>query len=116
MPVRRFVPPAHLAPAASAVRADAPARPEPAASREPLAALAPSVPFAPFELAVEMPPPRRTRTIQLRVEDKEVFDSLQAWWFYETGQRLPQWEVFTLVLADALENPSGRFVRAGFAS
>lgn len=68
--------------------------------------------FTPYELALEVPPPRRTVTIQVLPEDKEVFDALQAWHLFRRGRRLTQWEVFTLLLADGLANAEGTFAEA----
>ncbi len=66
----------------------------------------------PMELALDAFPVARTQVIALRREDKEVFDALQAWWHFRQGKRLTQWELFSLLLADALENADGRFADA----
>lgn len=65
-----------------------------------------------YELALDVFPRARTCMVALRREDKEVFDALQAWWHFRHGRRLTQWELFSLVLAEALENPGGRFAAA----
>lgn len=65
-----------------------------------------------MELAVETPVVRKTATVQVRPEDKVLFDALQAWYLFTAGKRLTQWELFTLVLVDALENQAGRFAGA----
>lgn len=65
-----------------------------------------------YELVLDEFPPRRTNLIALRADDKEVFDTLQAWWRVEHGERLTQWGLFSLVLGAALSNPEGPFVGA----
>ena len=62
-----------------------------------------------YELALDEMPPRRTRTIEVGEPAKDVFDELQAWYFVQTGRRVTHWELFDLLLADAIENPLGRF-------
>lgn len=59
-----------------------------------------------MELALEESPRRAVSSVNLRREDKFVFDALQAWLSMREARPVPQWDVFTLVLAAALENPS----------
>lgn len=65
-----------------------------------------------FELAFEEPPRRAPACVNVRRDDKEVFDRLAAYAAAFRGRRLFQWEVFTLVLAAALENPAFAEARA----
>ena len=64
---------------------------------------------------MEVAPPRRTSSVEVRREDKELFDALQAWWLLRHGERLTQWELFTVLLVEALEGEGGRLrgFRAG---
>lgn len=59
-------------------------------------------------LAFEQPVGRGTASLNVRHEDKVVFDALQAWWSVERGRALPQWDAFSFLLAAALENPDVR--------
>lgn len=95
--------------AAAAVAAAAAARPVATSVEEDEAAG-----FPPVELALDVFPQARLATVMLRREDKEVFDALQAWWHFRHGRRLTQWELFSLILAEALEDPAGRFGPARF--
>lgn len=72
----------------------------------------PSAPPRDVELAVETPVVRKTATVQVRPEDKAVFDALQAWWHFRHGSRLTQWELFSLVLAAAVSNREGALAPA----
>ncbi|HVM44374.1 MAG TPA: hypothetical protein VM582_00460, partial [Candidatus Thermoplasmatota archaeon] len=71
-----------------------------------------ALPPGSLELAVEGPVVRKTATVQIRPEDKEVFDALQAWWFLRHGRRVTQWELFTELLAAATEARGGPFAGA----
>lgn len=62
----------------------------------------------PVALALEEPPGRGTSSLNVRHEDKVVFDALQAWWSVEQGRALSQWDAFSVLLALALENPGVR--------
>jgi hypothetical protein len=74
----------------------------------------PVPPPAGIEFVFDEFPPRRTLTIALRREDKEVFDALQAWWHFRMGERLTQWGLFSLLLEAALDNPHAPFAEAKF--
>ena len=63
------------------------------------------------ELALEEPPVRRFVNLSITREDKEAADSVQAWYSFREGRRVPHWELFNLVLAEALANPEGRFYK-----
>ena len=63
--------------------------------------------FPPYELALDAPAEPRLATVQVSREDKAVFDALQAWWLFRRGRRLTQWELFSLLLGDALGNDAG---------
>ena len=56
-----------------------------------------------YELVIEGPVKRSTATINIRWEDKAVFDSVQTWLAYQKGRPVHQWDVFTFLLAAALE-------------
>jgi len=64
-------------------------------------------PLPPVELAFETPVVQKTSTVQVRPEDKLVFDALQAWWHFRHGKRMTQWELFSVVLACAVANREG---------
>lgn len=57
-----------------------------------------------FELAFEEPVRRGTACVNIRHEDKAVFDAIQLWASHRRARSLSQWEVFSLVLAAALGN------------
>ena len=63
------------------------------------------------ELAIHEAPERRFVNISVTREDKEAFDAVQAWYSFRAGRRVPHWELFNLVLADALDRQDGRFYR-----
>lgn len=65
-----------------------------------------SKPDVPVRLEVESPPRRAVAGLNVRHEDKAVFDALQAWWSLERGRPLSQWDAFSILLAAALENPA----------
>lgn len=44
-------------------------------------------------------------------EDKEAADTVAAWYSFRVGRRVPHWELYNLLLAEALENERGRFYR-----
>lgn len=67
-----------------------------------------------FELVAEAPVRRATACVNVRWEDKEVFDAVRAWLSYRRGRVVSQWDVFSFVLATALENDSSELARAGF--
>lgn len=67
----------------------------------------PSSPPPPVELAFETPVLQKTSAVQVRPEDKQVFDALQAWWHFRHGKKLTQWEMFTIVLTTAVANRDG---------
>jgi hypothetical protein len=46
-------------------------------------------------------------------DDKEATDAVQAWYGFREGRRVPHWELYNLILAEALENKRGRFYRMG---
>lgn len=65
-----------------------------------------------MELVVDGPVVQKVATVAVRPDDKQVFDALQSWWRLQYGERLTQWELFTHVLAAALEDGSGVFAGA----
>jgi hypothetical protein len=73
------------------------------------------VPFDPYELLFEAPPPPRLATINVRLEDKAVFDAMQGLINFHKGRRVSQWELFTIVLADAIASPEGAAAQTGFS-
>lgn len=56
------------------------------------------------ELALDLPPVRRFATVQVLREDKFVFDALQGWYRAQTGRPVFQWDLFTLLLVEALDH------------
>lgn len=60
-----------------------------------------------YELAIEEQVQRGTSSINVRWEDKAVFDAIQVWLSYQRGASVTHWEVFTFILATALESESG---------
>jgi hypothetical protein len=56
------------------------------------------------ELALEQPVRRGTATINVRWEDKEVFDAVQHWLSYQRSSSQSQWDVFSFLLSEALTN------------
>ena len=69
----------------------------------PLSARALHLPTRPV-LEVEAPASRGVTCVNVRREDKALFDELQSWWSFTHGQPLSQWDTFTLLLAAALGN------------
>lgn len=67
-----------------------------------------------YELAIETPLRRALTSVNLRPEDKAVFDALQAFYSLRQGRALRQWEVFSLVLAEALASQEAELRAAGF--
>lgn len=57
-----------------------------------------------YELVPELPVARAFSSVNVRREDKEVFDQLQKWWSAMEDRDLSQWDVFSRVLAFALEH------------
>ena len=47
---------------------------------------------------------RGTASVNVSWADKEVFDAIQWWLTYRTGRPASQWDVFSFILATALEN------------
>ncbi|MEA3200615.1 MAG: hypothetical protein QOE90_2043 [Thermoplasmata archaeon] len=72
------------------------------------------VPFNPYELALETPPPPRLGSINVRPEDKAVFDAVQKLVSFHRGRSVTQWELFTMLLADAVANKRGLLAETGF--
>jgi hypothetical protein len=72
----------------------------------------PSLPNHPVPRDVELVPDGPVvhflASLQVRRDDKEVFDQLKAWWSLKRGREVTQWEAFTLVLAAALEHEEAR--------
>lgn len=62
-------------------------------------------------LALDTDPERQFINICVSREDKEALDAIQAWYSYREARRVPHWELFNLILAEALANPSGRFYK-----
>lgn len=73
------------------------------------------LPFNPYELALETRMRRTFASVNVRPEDKRVLDALQGLLSFHEGRALSQWDVFTIVLADALANRDGVVARTGFA-
>jgi hypothetical protein len=65
-----------------------------------------------YELALEAPVRRGTASINVRWEDKVVFDAIQAWASHRKGRYVSQWDAFSLLLGAALENEASELGRA----
>lgn len=65
-----------------------------------------------FELAFEAPVRRGTSCVNVRWEDKAVFDAVRAWLSWRRGEVVPQWDVFTYLLSVALQNEQDPLHRA----
>lgn len=63
------------------------------------------------ELALDLGPERQFINVCVSREDKEALDAVQAWYSYREARRVPHWELFNLLLAEALANPEGRFYK-----
>lgn len=72
----------------------------------------PTSPHDRFELAFEEPVRRGTACVNIRHEDKAVFDAIQLWMSHRKGRSLSQWEAFSMVLAAALENKDAEVASA----
>lgn len=57
-----------------------------------------------YELVPEARVRRGTASINVSWPDKEVFDAIQWWLTYRMGRPASQWDVFSFLLAAALEN------------
>lgn len=65
-----------------------------------------------YELAFEEPVRRGTASLNIRHEDKAVFDAIQLWASHRRGRALTQWEAFSLILAAALGNKEAEVANA----
>lgn len=65
-----------------------------------------------YELALEEPVRRGTASVNVRWEDKVVFDAIQAWASHRKGRYVSQWDAFSLILAAALGNQDAEVGRA----
>jgi hypothetical protein len=74
------------------------------------------MPFDPHELALEKAPLPRFGTVNVRPEDKAVFDAMQQLMSFHRGRSITQWELFTILLADAMTNRKGVLAETGFAA
>ena len=64
------------------------------------------VPRIPLALPrVDNEPRRALASLNLRHEEKRVFDLLHAWWALRTGSALSQQDAVSILLALALKNP-----------
>lgn len=55
------------------------------------------------DLVFDSNPSRALTSVNVRRDDKDVFDILQAYWTIRKGRALTQWETFTVVLAESLD-------------
>lgn len=55
---------------------------------------------------------RSTACLNIRWEDKEVFDAIQVWLACQKGRPVAHWDVFSFVLATALGNGASDLSRA----
>ena len=65
-----------------------------------------------YELVPEEPVARPYSSVNVRREDKEVFDQLQLWWSM-TERDLTQWDAFSRVIALVLTHPEADLPPAG---
>lgn len=65
-----------------------------------------------YELVPDLPVRRATATVNIRWDDKTVFDGIKTWLQYERGRPITQWDVFTFILAAALENEASPLHKA----
>ena len=63
------------------------------------------------ELALDTGPQRAFVNVSVTRDDKEALEAVQAWYSFREGRRVPHWELFNLILAEALQNEKGRFFR-----
>ena len=59
------------------------------------------------ELVVDGPLEAQLTSINVRRDDKAAFDQVQGWLTVRLGKRVSQWEVFTVLLAEATANREG---------
>lgn len=59
----------------------------------------------PHRARVDGEPRRALTSVNVRHEEKRVFDHLHSWWRMQDGQPMSQCDAFSRVLALALENP-----------
>ena len=65
-----------------------------------------------FELVPEDRVRRGTASINVSWADKEVFDAIQWWLTYRMGRPASQWDVFSFLLAAALQNKDSPLANA----
>jgi hypothetical protein len=65
------------------------------------------VPGYRYELAVDERPRRAFSSVNVRFEDKEIFDILQGHLTALRGRALPHWDVFNVLLAEWLDAHAG---------
>jgi len=64
-----------------------------------------------FELAFEAPVRRGTACVNVRWEDKRIFDAIQLWASHRKGSPISQWDAFSMILAAALSNDDAEISR-----
>lgn len=57
----------------------------------------------------ERRPVRRYVNVVVLRDDKEAADTVKAWYSFRQGRPVPHWELYNLLLAEALQNEKGRF-------
>lgn len=61
--------------------------------------------MVPHRAQMDGQPRRSVTSINVRAEEKRVFDHLHSFWELRVGRSLSQWDVFSRVLELALEHP-----------
>lgn len=59
----------------------------------------------------ERRPVRRYVNVVVLRDDKEAADTVKAWYSFREGRPVAHWELYNLLLAEALQNEKGRFYR-----
>jgi hypothetical protein len=59
-------------------------------------------------LDVDVSPRRSVAGVNIRRDEKPIYDALLAWWSVERGRTLTQWEAFSILLSFALTHPELR--------
>lgn len=59
----------------------------------------------------ERRPVRRYVNVVVLRDDKEAADTVKGWYSFHQGRAVPHWELYNLLLAEALQNEKGRFFR-----
>lgn len=75
--------------------------------------LTPIHPHPLVELAVDSSPSRALTSVNVRRDDKVVFELLVAFYSLQLGRPVRHWEAFTMLVADVVEARDEELRRAG---